>query len=60
MEFEPLTGNIAGIAALCEVWKMPGEIKQRWPYLRTALSSTMIYTGLCIEVSVLTTVRFRS
>jgi hypothetical protein len=44
MEFEPLTGNIARIAAVCEVLKVSGERKERWLYLRAALSSTINYT----------------
>jgi hypothetical protein len=47
MEFEPLTGNIARIAAVCEVLKVSGERKERWLYLRAALSSTIDSTDSC-------------
>jgi hypothetical protein len=41
MDFEPFTRNIAWIAAMCEVLEEPKERKERCPYLRTALSSTI-------------------
>jgi hypothetical protein len=44
MEFGPFTGNIAWIAAVWEVLEVSGERKERWPYLRAALSSTINYT----------------
>jgi hypothetical protein len=44
MDFEPFTRNIAWIAAMCEVLEEPKERKERCPYLRTALSSTINYS----------------
>jgi hypothetical protein len=41
MEIQPFTRNIAWIAAVGDVLEMPVERKERWPYLREALSSTI-------------------
>jgi hypothetical protein len=56
MGFEPFTRNIAWIAAMCEVLEEPKERKERWLYLRAALSSTIYMRKISISSFALLTI----